>query len=77
MLRPENVTLLRQNGRLFWLNRDPADLVPTEDRPLADTEAKIKRLYLEREPVYRAAADVIIDVKGTPSQIADEIEVKR
>ena len=77
VLRPENVTLLRQNGRLFWLNRDPASLVPTDDRPLADTEEKMKQLYLEREPVYRAAADVIIDVKGTPAQIADEIEVKR
>ena len=37
----------------------------------------MKQLYLEREPVYRAAADVIIDVKGTPAQIADEIERKR
>ena len=37
VLRPENVTALRQNGRLFWLDRDPEALVPTDDRPLADT----------------------------------------
>ena len=70
VLCPENVTLLRQNGRLFWLDRDPESLVPTDDRPLADTDAKMKKLYQEREPVYRASADVIIPVFGTPESTA-------
>ena len=73
VLRPENVTALRQNGRLFWLNRDPESLVPTEDRPLADTQDKMRQLYIEREPVYRAAADEIIPVTGTPEDTADAI----
>ena len=70
VLRPENVTLLRQNGRLFWLDRDPDSLIPTDDRPLADTSEKMKRLYQEREPVYRASADVIIPIFGTPENTA-------
>ena len=70
VLRPENVTVLRQNGRLFWLNRDPDALVPTGDRPLADTADKMKRLWLEREPVYRAAADEIIPVISSPEDTA-------
>ena len=74
VLRPENVTALRQNGRLFWLDRDPEALVPTEDRPLADTAEKMKQLYRVREPVYRAAADEIIPVTGTPEDAADNIE---
>ena len=73
VLRPENVTLLRQNGRLFWLDRDPDSLVPTDDRPLADTAAKMKQLYQEREPVYRASADMIIPVFGTPEDTASLI----
>ena len=73
VLRPENVTVLRQNGRLFWLDRDPGALVPTDDRPLADTEEKMKQLYLAREPVYRAAADEIIPVSGTPEDTAARI----
>ena len=73
VLRPENVTLLRQNGRLFWLDRDPDSLIPTDDRPLADTSEKMKRLYQEREPVYRASADVIIPVFGTPEDTAQSI----
>ena len=73
VLRPENVTALKQNGRLFWLDRDPGSLIPTDDRPLADTADKMKNLYLEREPVYRSAADRIIPVRGTPEKIADTI----
>ncbi len=74
VLRPENVTALRQNGRLFWLDRDPEALVPTDDRPLADTTGKMKQLYRVREPIYRAAADEIIPVTGTPENAADDIE---
>ena len=73
VLRPENVAALRQNGRLFWLDRNPESLIPTDDRPLADTEDKIKRLYREREHIYRAAADEIIPVTGTPFQTAGRI----
>ena len=70
VLRPENVTALKQNGRLFWLNRDPDALVPTDDRPLADTAEKMKQLYIAREPVYRSAADEIIPVEGSPADTA-------
>lgn len=73
VLRPENVAALRQNGRLFWLDRDPSSLIPTDDRPLADTEEKIRQLYLEREPVYRAAADEIIPVAGSPEDVSAAI----
>ncbi len=74
VLRGENVAALRQNGRLFWLDRNPDALVPTDDRPLADTAEKMRRLYLAREPVYRAAADEIIPVAGTPADVANLIE---
>lgn len=73
VLRPENVAALKQNGRLFWLDRDPSSLIPTDDRPLADTEEKIRQLYLEREPVYRAAADEIIPVAGSPEDVSAAI----
>ena len=73
ILRPENVTALRQNGRLFWLDRDPDALIPTDDRPLADTADKMKRLYTERRPVYRAASDEIIPVHDVPEKIAEII----
>ena len=73
VLRPENVAALRRNGRLFWLDRDPDSLVPTDDRPLADTEEKMKQLYIVRKPVYLAAADEVIPVTGTPEQVSGQI----
>ena len=74
VLRAENVAALKQNGRLFFLDRDPEALLPTDDRPLADTRDKIRRLYEARLPVYRAAADVILPVRGTPAETAESIE---
>ena len=64
ILRDENADALKMNGKLIFLNRSPEELEPTSDRPLADDREKIKRLYEERLPVYKAAADEIINLKG-------------
>ncbi len=73
VLRDGNVHALRRSGTLFYLNRPLEDLLPTEDRPLADTAEKIRSLYTSREGRYRACADRIIDrwdsPEGTLAQI--------
>ena len=74
ILREENVDALRRNGRLVWLDRKPADLVPTDDRPLADSREKMTALYAAREPIYRATADERIAVTGSAADTASEIE---
>ena len=74
VLRPENVKALKRNGRLILLERPADTLVPTADRPLADTREKIDRLWTEREPVYRAAADCTVSLDGTPEEAAAETE---
>ena len=61
VLRDENVHALRRSGALFYLDRPLADLLPTEDRPLADTAEKIRSLYEAREGRYLACADRVID----------------
>ena len=73
VLRAENVEALRMNGRLFLLDRPLDELLPTDDRPLADSREKIERLYRERTPVYRASADEVVPVAGTPEDVAKEI----
>ncbi|MBQ7557936.1 MAG: hypothetical protein IJT00_07720 [Lachnospiraceae bacterium] len=60
VLRDGNVRMLKQNGRIIFLDREPGELVPTGTRPLADTSEKIMKLYEERLPVYRKAADETI-----------------
>ena len=74
VLRAENVETMKQNGRLILLERPAGELTPTDDRPLADTREKMERLRKEREPVYRAAADMILKLQGTPEAAARELE---
>ena len=63
--RPENEALLRQNGRIYWLER-PLEYLPTQGRPLSqgglDT---LKQLYNERQPLYKQFSDVRLDHKET------------
>ena len=73
VLRPENVTALKQNGRLFFLDRAPEKLSPGTGRPLFADPADALRLYAQREPLYRAAADVTVDGNGTVEETAEKI----
>ncbi|MBQ2183341.1 MAG: shikimate kinase, partial [Lachnospiraceae bacterium] len=61
ILRDENVKNLAANGRIYFLDRKPEDLVPTDDRPLANEKAKIMKLYEQRLPIYKATCDEIIN----------------
>ena len=74
VLRPGNVRALKRNGRLILLERPAEELIPTADRPLADTQEKMDRLRQEREPVYRVAADCTVQLRGTPEDAAAETE---
>ena len=60
--RKENYPLLHQNGVIFWLRRD-SDRLPREGRPIS-LSRDLKELEMEREPLYRAFADHIIDNNG-------------
>ena len=73
VLRPQNMRRLRQNGCLILLDRPAEQLLPTEDRPLADTPDKMHRLYRERMPVYQTAADLIIPAENSVSETARRV----
>ena len=73
VLREDNVQALAQNGRLFFLDRPLADLTPTDDRPLSNDMDKLRRLFEERYPIYRRAADVTVPVTGPAEDVARRI----
>lgn len=73
-LFPENVRALRQNGRLYLLDRSPDLLTPTPDRPLGRDIETMKRRYFERHDAYLAAADHVIENNKTADEAANEIE---
>ena len=76
ILRNENVEALKQNGRLFFLDRPLEKLVPTDTRPLASDLEAIKKRYKERYSRYISVADEIIDCDATPNTIAEKIGEK-
>lgn len=76
VLRPENVAALKQNGRLYFLDRPVEQLIPTRDRPLAGSAEAIRRRYEERYGIYTACADTRIEVCGSADLTVDCVERK-
>jgi shikimate kinase len=77
VLLPENRELLKNNGIIIYLRGNVHDLwLRTRNdktRPLlqgGNIKQKLERLYIERDPIYTALADLIVD---TGAQSAAEI----
>jgi shikimate kinase len=85
VLDPENVETLRENGCIIWLTADPAAIQARldADRPQdafrpsltgGDTVNEVLEVLKFREPLYRAAAQVIIDTTNESiPQVVQEI----
>lgn len=66
-----NLPILRQNGRIFWLQRE-LHLLPTEGRPLSQS-GELDQMYRKRKPMYEAFAQEVIHNSGSPEEAADAI----
>jgi len=64
VLRSENVAALRQNGRIFFLDRPVEQLLPTEDRPLSSTKESLQKRFAQRYDTYVSTADAVIPNNG-------------
>lgn len=81
VLRAENVTALKENGWIVYLEVSPREvyrrLKDNKERPLLAGEEplkKIEELMAERRPFYQRAANLRVKAEGKrPSEIADEI----
>jgi shikimate dehydrogenase len=73
ILNPENIDALRQNGRIYFIDRPLSSLVPTDSRPLSQDRESIEKRYYERYEKYRAAADVIIDADCSVERVLEKI----
>lgn len=74
VLRDENTRALRQNGKLYFLDRDLSNLTPTDSRPLATKKEAMEKLYKERYGIYTSKCDCRIDGNLTPQVEANLIE---
>ena len=68
-----NITSLSRGGRIYFIDRPLADLMPTPDRPLALTAEAIEARYRERYDRYLATADRTVPNTSAPEAAADAI----
>ena len=73
VLRSDNVAALRENGRIYFIDRPLSALIPTDDRPLSKTREAITARYNERYGIYSAVADVKIDAACDACGVAKRI----
>ena len=73
VLRADNVDALRENGRIYFIDRPLELLMPTSDRPLSSTREDITQRYEERYGIYKAAADITVSADCSPGEVAEKI----
>ena len=66
--REENMRYLAENGVIFWIDRDPQKLFPTDSRPLSSNQSDLARLYEERKDLYSRYCDYRISNNTTPQE---------
>lgn len=74
VLNYENIDILKENGRVYFIDRPLEMLITTDDRPLSSNRADLEKRYNERYSLYINSADVVIDGAGTVKQVAERIE---
>ncbi|MBQ8182615.1 MAG: shikimate dehydrogenase [Clostridia bacterium] len=74
VLNSENMDFLKENGRIYFIDRPLELLVTTSDRPLSSNRQDLEKRYNERYELYLKSADVHIDGAGTVEQVADRIK---
>ena len=78
ILSGENIDALKQNGRIFFIDRPLCNLMPTDDRPLARDREAIEKRYNERYEIYCGTCDVKIanetDAVTAANKIIEEFE---
>lgn len=80
VLRADNVAALKTNGCIVWLQVSAETVLERlsgdSSRPLlqrTDKEQAVRDLLARREPVYRAAADIIVHAFGDPLSVAYKV----
>ena len=57
VLREQNITLLKGNGTIYFIDRPLELLVTTDDRPLSSNRDDLAKRYNERYDIYCNSAD--------------------
>ena len=73
VLRAENMAALKENGKIYFIDRPVDKLTATEDRPLSATKEALEAMYRDRVYLYNKHSHVRIDGDGTPEEVCERI----
>lgn len=73
VLREINADLLKENGKLVFLEKSLQNLASTDSRPLSDNFKKLEKMFIERTPIYKKYADLTVDANIDVSNIINKI----
>ena len=73
ILREENISALKYNGKIFFIDRPIDKLMPTKSRPLASGKEAIEKRYNERYSIYCGCCDAKIAAEGESAEVAEKI----
>ena len=72
VLSAQNRAALRQNGRVYLLERR-LDRLETAGRPLSGDLSALREMAARRQPLYALACDTAIDNNAAPETAAERI----
>lgn len=73
VLRKENGSALKYNGKIIFLDRPLEKLIATDSRPLSSDKEALERLYCQRYPIYKSVCDAIVPSVLEPDYVANDI----
>ena len=74
ILREQNVTLLKGNGKIYFIDRPLELLITTDDRPLSSNRDDLIKRYNERYDIYCRVADKKIVNDKNKSTVINRIK---
>ena len=73
ILRKENVSALKYNGKLFFIDRPLNLLVTTDTRPLSANRELLEMRFKERYHIYKSVCDCHVDGSGSAPDVSEKI----
>lgn len=80
VLNPLNISLLKENGIIVFIDRPIEDIVTTDDRPLSSNRELLIKRYRERYSIYKSSAqaeikavnDLSVNIKAVEEAFLNE-----
>lgn len=74
ILRNKNVNCLKQNGLVYFIDRNIQNIKVTSDRPLSNSKEKLENLYKTRFPIYKKSCDFRIESDENIFHLIEKIQ---